>query len=331
MQKRLLTILLCMLLLIPAIPVRAEEASFACPDDAVVSAYAIVSQRDARFNRGKRYLYNNDQLSVRGCGPCSIANMLISAFRVTDEEEAAKLLYETIVFMCGRLAPATHHLTVRNLADIAEGLDPDLCPTLFALRQDRGGMYSYLDDPVGADYLAQAVSPALQEGTPALAIAKIDLTDSWREVIRMCTWLHDQGRDDAQVIVSYATAGTGTTKGPFRTESGHFLTYLFRVGEYMRSGSFYLLDSLPRALKTEVYNKPPYWTRYAFVKGYIFTPFREAFTPTRLRETVIRFTPDAARMAGLEALSPDEALDARAAVFAPVYVFGESVITVDLP
>lgn len=330
-RLRMLWSLLIALLLLLCVGAAAGEEIIA-PDaafDAEAAALCVVSQKDPRYQT-KAYRYSNDKLAERGCGPCAIANMFIAAFDVTDQAEADRLLLETLDLLTSRFDPAITGMNIKNLKTFMT-LDAERFPTLHALKESRGGEYFYTAKTVTAEDVQTTLTPLIATGTPGMFIGRLSLYGNWREIIELCFWLHEEGLDDARIIAGYVSSGTGGTRGPFRTSDGHFVTFLIQPGEYLRTGSIYLLDSLPRALIDEPIRNETYFHRYAFTVGFQFEPFRKTYLPVRLKPTMLRLTTMPSLAAAAEALEGEEAIVYRKDLLRTMQVYGRSVIMVCVP
>ena len=292
-MRRLTSLVLAFFLcLTPLLPSFAEEeagtdeSALTDPLDISMNALCFLSQKDSRL-QGKTYYYGKEKLSVRGCGPVCIINTLIALAGITEQEDADALLLEGMTLLCNYKKPAENFMDPRYLAWF-QGADAEAYPHV-AQAVSRLGDWRMTQEEIDSTWLQQQLDEVLPTDSAATLTGRLPQKIAAETLAETILSLHEAGRDDATVILTYVTGGTDGTPGPFRNEGGHYITLYFPVGRWCESGTFCLIDSLPRAIKGEKTHTKEYWSSYAFLKGYETVSFRETWTWSRIKNTCLRF------------------------------------------
>ena len=259
---------------------------------------AILSQWDECL-MDSAFRYNNNYFRFNGCGPASIANGVIAALDITDHDQAVAILRD-LLYLLGRSNPAKNRimpllLDYMNVApDHPLDADPRY-PTLNEAMLDFGGPILYYDGRINAQNLPSLL-PASHD-TPTIIHGIFTKDDRWTSMRELIQVLTDAGYEDARIVLSFLGAGTDGTKSPFRSGSaGHYLCVCIPMAEFLQSGEFYVLDSLPRALAGEEFAQGlTYQIQYDFVKKYDpYAPlneFNDLFEVIRITPTIVQPVP----------------------------------------
>lgn len=253
----------------------------------------ILSQRDKRLKEEK-YYYQGMSFSIAGCRPASITNSLL-ALLGTPETNAPDLLLEVLYGLSDNPKAPSLKVSVSNLDYRLNHPLPSATQMLSLLERTTDvvtltGSNSKLPP---AEVVAQYY--AAPEDHP-LIMRDLKTDNCWPWVLEMTEELCRQGHPDARFVFCAASAGSDKTDAPLASgANGHYLTLYFSAREFHEEGTFYLLDSLPRALEGDIYGlKDHYPAQYPFVADR--TPFGSIYDATRITEPVLMFTlNDAAR------------------------------------
>lgn len=286
---RRLTAFLTALLLLSAPLARAAE----------IGDLAILSQWDERFQTND-YRYNNNYFRFGGCGPASVANGLIAALDVTDQELAAGILYDALRVVAN-IPPSRNRMQINRLRYLnftAEQISAGAVqhPSLSAALQAFGGSIRYHEGYLTPEKLEQFLAGL--NGEKAILHGSLTGTDRWAVLCEMIRTLLEAGYDDARLVVSYLGAGTEDNQSPFRSgTAGHYLSICVPLDTFCETGSFFVLDSMPRALFDEPYGPDEaYAIQYDFVikvqkPWATLTPFNQLFSVERVQPTIVEVVP----------------------------------------
>lgn len=302
MFKRLLSTLLCLCCLLLQGPAPAE----APPEtpDASLSAVAarlatldIASQMEDRF-LSTSFIYMNTMFYEQGCLPSSVYNALVAAIG-TPETDAAALLPELITTITNPRAPRDSMVMIELLPD--------------ALNAAKGPATAALAEGIDVRSWStlRNVETTLQEvrarDGSLLLVDKLNVYESWEQLVDLALQLDSMGLGQARLAFASVGAGYGNRpEAPFGSgENGHYIALYLQVDEFCRTGTFYLLDSVPRALADEERGEGTLFrSHYSFVL-YKTTSFRYNFTAARITNTVVQFNLTEDQRTQLDALLTD--------------------------
>lgn len=291
MRRLTLLMFLLFVLALAALPAYAQDdpyyPSLTDPVDQAMQRLAVMSQKDERIAETP---YNNGKLGGRGCKPVSIANGLIASFGVTDQTAAAGIVLETTQLLCpGKMSSS--RVELKRLPDVldAGALSADEYPYLSAMLGAYPGTISVTTEALSANAVLAQLEGAQ---TPAMLVSFMYVNNGWEDVVRILVALHDMGMDDATLCLSHAGAGMEDTTAPLRSgENGHYLGVLLHVGSFMKNGTVYVLDSLPRAISGESAGyQRDYSTRYSFTLDDPEDDFNTRYEASRISPTIIRLS-----------------------------------------
>ena len=302
MLRRLTACLMAFILLFAALPAHAD-----------VEDLAILSQWDERFF-GHEFRYNNIYFRFGGCGPASVANSLIAALGVTDQDLAAGILYD-LLYLLTQNKPVSNKVQIAHLSCLrsVNGQPPVLDERYPALDQaiaDFDGLFLY-DDGLLTPEKLEAVLPEL-EGRKAIYHGSLTSKNRWAALYGLVETLIDTGHQDATIVVGFIGGGTTGTSAPFRSgNAGHYLGLYFPVESFSQTGVYYVLDSQPRALFGESYGDDTVYPRiYDFVgkqkASTSLDRFNQHFEVERVQPTILRVLPKGPALDALNAAGPGE-------------------------
>lgn len=289
-MRRILIYMLAMMLSVCNAAAQEDSLRPALSDpvDQQVQRLNIMSQRDEAFDG---MAYNGGYILGRGCQPVSIANAVIAAFGIEDEQEAAGAVRETtrLLVLPNRQGTGKIELTRLPLLLDIQG------------RAEQAEEYPYLAKAIGAyagksavieEQMDAAMLQAFMQETDGefVLTSRMTVYPDWTALLEMIDVLHRAGMEDALICLANVGVGTEESRTPLRLgDNGHYLTMLIHVGTFMQEGRMYVLDSLPRALKGEKWGYTVTLRRpYPFTEEK--TQFSQTFVASRIRETVIRLT-----------------------------------------
>lgn len=291
-----------------------------------VTSAAMIDQNNAVY-RHKRYKYNDAVFSKRGCGPAAIANALNLLFGVTDQETANEVLYESLRLFTNSHKPAEEMVDLHRM----ERLTGDLTgyPTIQRLMSELGAGCSYQDANLSRELVRKMMEEA-GEG-PKLLICRLVLTEQWEDVLEVCEYFAETGHSDAMILLTYISSGTESTAGPFRSgEDGHYISMAFEAQAMCERGTFYVLDSVPRALPGEEYGGGKmYAQRYSLYRKRERLP--NDFDLSHLQPSVVKAELKQERLDELSAMGPKEAEAARLKWMKEMMAFGRAVCIICIP
>ncbi len=239
MHRFLLLLLILVLLPIPTLGETGADR---------LSTLDIISQRDPRL-MDEKYYYMGMYFRIGGCKPASIINALVSLLG-TPETDVLHLVRE---IRKGLTYEETASIELFRLENCLK--NPRTSATELRKMLQQVTSIEFLDaakDDLTPSRLIARIAP-----TPAdhpLVVREMITENNWEWLLEMAAELCRQGHPDARFVLSTASAGTDDSDAPFRSgTSGHYITLYFQAKEFHTEGTFYLLDSLPRALEGDIY------------------------------------------------------------------------------
>ena len=247
--------------------------AFIEPETAIIHQYEDTFQ-DSEFSYLGRYFWEN------GCGPSSVANAFISGLEVTDEQMAAAILYDVMHIMS--LDPDRYAIDVKRFPLLAT----EDSAILQICNENGWGIVA-----IDKQLTHQDLSDHLSE-IPVVILSKQVGTDYWQAAVDYAQYLYDQGCHDATIYLVRASTGTSSVSGPLAFGSaGHYVTFYMPVGEFIKQGDIYLLDSAASALQDEPFGKSEFYKQqYPFVaQPYAHKVFLQTFGVERIHPNIVRF------------------------------------------
>lgn len=301
------------------------------PVDRHMRALAVLSQHNDQF---REILYGDyTDLYSNGCSPTSVTNGLIAAMGVRRNRTAMALVTDVLRLMThtGRYMQETIHPDYFiHLFDETTIVYPQKDLAVWPQLKSRfAGPIAATESLVTLDDVRSILAMTQTQDSPFLLAGRAE-TKNWALVVEMIHALDAAGRDDAMLVFTRADCGTTDTEGPFRsTGAGHFVTICINVGRYMEDASFYLLDSLPRAIEGEPYgNDFTLHVTYPFYRDSWKNSFGSNYEAFRITESVIRFTPKQPRLFALHALSGETRRAYEKQLLDSVVLYGKMILFV---
>ncbi len=290
-----------------------EEGSFAYE----MAGHAFVSQRDSRYAVPGFLYINREPFSKNGCGPSSLFNAMEIVFG--DMSDAG--LLELMVMMADFHRPADYGINYNRIMDIGE-TDPGTYPVIAA-------SVASVDNLIPMRSMDEETVLALAgESTGRTVLfGRFSLTKSTQAFVRIAQGLCALGHEDAVLCIATVSAGTAAVMSPFGMgPDGHYVTLVCQAGEFCRSGTVYVVDSYPRALRDETLNDL-YPVRYYFAASNGMSAFRRNYHVERLQPTVLVCRLDATLLAGMA--NPDDVRE-RAALLNMITTYGTGTLFIRL-
>lgn len=321
--KRLLCLLLFTALAFPAC---AEPVS------AYLSQLDVLSQYDPRLTESV-FVYRGKNFWENGCQPASVANGFIACFG-NQVQDAPALLSELLELLAPKAHPEWGPVSLSRLSYLWENQHLDTFPTLNRLidGMDTIASVKLLDTE---STLSRAISLADER---FLLTGHITLKKHWDWLAAFTNALDKANLGDIRISICSLGAGTGGTRAPFRSvgKFGHYVSIFLQVDEFASTGTFYLLDSFPRALQDEAYGKDMTF-RYAYTfwqeqyqKEMAY--FTDVYTVSRISPTVLRVSlqDDQLRLLA-SASTQEEMLQLRTKQLAALQLYGTGVMLIYHP
>lgn len=267
----------------------------------------IISQLDERL-RDKAYDYMNTKFYEQGCLPSSVYNALI-ALVGTPDADATLLIPELLNSITDPRSPRETMVIVDRLPYALSSAKPETATAALMQHVNEIQSWSALRH---ADQTLQEISRL--GGGGILLVDKLNVSETWEALIQLAMQLNEAGYGDA--ALAFSSVGGGYSylpQAPFGAGlNGHYIALYLQVDEFCRTGTFYLLDSVPRALPDEAYGDgTPFTSRYTFVQ-HNNTSFTYNFTPHRISDSIVQFSLTAEQLAQLEDLLSDTSLTSEA-------------------
>ena len=317
------------LLLTPAFALSQEAMTKAC--DARMAQLVVLSQKDPRFEGIK---YSNVTLHMAGCAPVSLCNMVSAVLGVTDEDTAAAMMKEMLPLLTHLGKYEKNAISVSKLAQVLDraSLSEEKRPALSRVVGGYEGHIYASSDRLSADLLAEK----LEQQDGMLLCGRLSVEKGWEEAMDILSVLHRQRLDDAVLSIGAVGAGTESTGMPFRSgKSGHYVSVFLHTGTFFESGTFYLLDSMPRALEGEPSGyEMLYTSEYAFPKDGENAAFNRRFSVCRLSPTVLKIQMNMdAFSAAMQLYNQEESCGQLADMLSPVRFYGSgmAIVRTDAP
>jgi len=300
------------------------------PVDQKIQQLAIMYQRDDPFFGVP---YNKDYLNGRGCQPISMANGLIAAFGLTDYDTAAALTLEAakaLVLPEQRKNGPVHSAMLPVVLDPGSYTSETRYPVLKDTICSYPGTIHATADTLNAD---EAIPMITGSAAPGLLSFCLSVNPSWEDAIRIVFALYDMGMSDAQLIITRAGAGKEKYGTPFASgKNGHYISALIHVGKFMKDGSVYILDSLPRALPGETSEDGGiYRARYPFGEQNAENHFNQHYEAARISPCVIRLTLREDKREALYSDTTADQLALRTDYMKSFTLYGAASVMVTLP
>lgn len=252
------------------------------------------------------YLYSGDKFKRTGCAPSSVTNALEIAFDVEDDATTRKLLKDVLQLLSGNRKPSEsvidldYFVNMQARAGKAEWDKLYVRRTMTELLAEFGGDILFDTEKFTAD---EALS-AMRAATPTMLLARVSLYEEWSWLANVVETLCDAGYENAVFI--FCNVGTGPVRysGPFCLgEDGHYVTLCLQAGEFRDSGTLYMIDSVPRAVRR---GEEGFASAYYFASGTAASKrdcadFLQNFTAEHLTRSVVKLAmTDTARAQILE-------------------------------
>ena len=279
MHRYILLLLALMFLPCPALCQTAAER---------LAQLDVISQYEERLQE-ERYFYRDMYFRIAGCKPASATNAVV-ALLASPETNVPELLVEL------------RNGLLYDHNDKTTGIDLYRLPKYLQSPRSSAQELLKLLEPVTSvsflsrDMLTQPSAAILSQFCPdkdahPLLMREFIFPDSWSWLIDMTAALCELGHPDARIALCAIGVGTTDTDGPFNFGlSGHYATLYLQANEFYNDGTFYLLDSYPRALSGEIYGYREHFPiRYPFIER-PRSAFSTTYQPTRISDTIVQFT-----------------------------------------
>lgn len=185
-----------------------------------------------------------------GCGPLSITNAISLAFGISDEKEISEMLKNIISLNSKYRGFNEYILGSKNIENYSK---------LNALKKSISE--KVINGGSGSKSLLSKVeqnSEKIKNGYCILGLTAFDAS-SFKHIIQMIIELY-KNNPDTNIIFYNMSGGILLHYEPFGSisDSGHYVTLLINVREFVENDSLYLIDSLPRNLSGEKKHKKNY-------------------------------------------------------------------------
>ena len=238
-----------------------------------LQSFGAYSQKDETW--GNRS-YRSTTISSGGCGPLSITNGLSLAFNINSAERASSILGDAI----------NSGSNYRNINNALLNGDSRY-PAINSIRNSIDG--TVLNGGESASSISNCVRNHFDNNTYIFGVMNFD-NQGIENVIRMVRHIYTIN-PDTNIIFYNMTGGMLQYQRPFGSvsNSGHYVTLVINVREFVENNCVYLLDSLPKNLFGETNHR----ANYPFVEKPRYgrlREFNEFFTVTRVSEDIIKIT-----------------------------------------
>ena len=246
--------------------------------DAIISDIELVSQIDNEWcslTYKKDGLGNAGTIGGNGCGPCSVVNGLITTFGITGKENIKELIIE-----CSSFDDIKNSITGYLLNSDKRD---DKYPMLNSIK-DNNNIVSIGSD--GKQILANLGQ--LEDGSYYLGSMQFDDGKTYSTLLSMTEEIYKK-YPDATITFYAMTGGVGNTFGSSSSGSGHYVSLLVNVREFVENGTVYLLDSDPRLLEgEEAHGKVNRKYNFTGVNSGDMGKFNSLYEVTRESENVLK-------------------------------------------
>jgi hypothetical protein len=222
--------------------------------------------------------YKGTNISSGGCGPLSITNGLSLAFNVDSKNTASSLLTDVI-------AIGSSYRNVNEFLLSGNGRFVTM-----------NGIRNSIDIPIinggeNAESILSSVRTNYFNDNNAYICGIMNFDKKGIPcVLNMIKYIYSIN-PDTNIILYNMTAGTLDLQRPFGSisNSGHYVTLLINVRDFVENNCVYLIDSLPKNLFGEHNHR----ANYPFVERERYgrlRDFNETFTIVRVSEDIIKVT-----------------------------------------
>ena len=286
----------------------------------------IISQRDERL-QGYSHYYHWQPFRSAGCLPASVVNS-VTALLGTPETNVPDLLLELMNAMIkpefsDTIEPAYFYTAVTSPKKSAVTLRELIAPVT---------EIRYIESAISASSLFSAY--ASDDDAHPLIMRNLTPQNNWHWFAELSAYLCSHGHPDARFVIMGVSVGTLQTPAPLRCGNfGHYVAFFFTAEEFHNDGTIYLLDSWPRALEGEPYGEElPYFTYYRFINE-PDSAFSQYYDVTRLSDTVLKITPNAAVLEELHSMNASSAarVDLQQQLGETIMTYGTSYCVIYLP
>lgn len=237
---------------------------------------SIISQTDEKF---EDIPYKNNVIRSAGCGPVSIVNALTLAFNIPSEY--ANTLLSDVMALDSRYRLVYDYMLERSgnngvhyLDKVIDGLNGTII--------DGGSSFSKISGTLKSNDLRD--DDKYFFGTATFN------KSTYPDLIDMIQHLY-MAKPDTNIIIYNVAAGTLAVESAFGSlsNSGHYITLLINVKEFVENNRIYVIDSVAKNLKGETNHRINYnFTEKPNIRG--SRKFTEAFDVSRISEQALEVT-----------------------------------------
>lgn len=233
----------------------------------------------------KTWAYNNNSYMTTvgdgGCRSLSITNALSLAFGIDDEKEIANILSDIISlnynckemnnYILSENKPRKYKF-INHLIDSKD-------EKILSIGNNSNNFLSQIEE----------YQDSLNQDCSFFGIVAFN-KNNYDSIIDAINKLYNIN-PDTNVIIYSISAGTRSVGSPFgsKSDSGHYVTLLINVREFVENNSVYLIDSLPKNLA----NETKYHATYNFAEGPkmgSLVKFTNAYEIKRIKDEVLKLT-----------------------------------------
>lgn len=302
LNRRFAVILLSLLLVFPS--------ALAESSDTYLAQLDILSQCDERLDTNT-YAYVGHHFWENGCLPASVANALAAAFD-SSGISTPDLLRDVMLLMAPEHRPSQYPVEISRLSYIYNGKLTDDYPTLLQLTQSMDAVV-HVESRLPGSVLLERLTEL--GDSRVMLIFTTAIRDNWERIMEILDAFYDAGYPQARLVLCDLATGTPGTTAPFRSAGavGHYASLYFQAGEFHETGTFYLLDSYPRALEGEPYGGESIFRDYyqftSVSPSYSrFATFNSLYRATHVTPTVVKLSLLSEPLEALTSVLTDETL-----------------------